>query len=152
MGTPRGRRTAPAAKTVSDAKLQVTKEIVFTVVFMGLLLVICSFNRTAFVMICCICTAFAALCFVWESKDKTDEKFFLLACALALASLGLLFYVSTNVHTDATIRSKIYQAYPDARNAYEFCRTIVENAHGWAAEEGVDIQFVKKTPWSEILN
>lgn len=152
MLSPRVPRRKAPAKSAPDAKMQVTKELVFTTAFMGLLLAICFCNKMAFLMIVCICSALAALCFVWESQDNPDENAFWIACAVALASLMLLFYVSVNVHTDATIRSKIYKALPDARKAYEFCRTMVENTHGWAAEEGVYIEFLNGTSWSEILN
>jgi hypothetical protein len=142
---------SPRKVEIQGVKLDVTKEIIFTVVFMTLLGMICCNNSMIFLMTVCICTAFGALCFVWESKDKKDEKFFLLACALALTSLGLLFYLSGGVHTDATIRSKIYHAYPKARKAYEFCEFIVANTPGWAAEHGVNVEFMKEKSWSDIL-
>ena len=123
----------------------------FTAVFMVLFVVICFLNNSVFLMTCCICAAFGALCFVWEAQEDDDDKCFLLAVLVAAAALGLLFYVSTSVHTDATIRNKIQDGFPAAKRAYEFCRTIVENAEGWAAEEGVDIKFVKQTPWSKFF-
>ena len=148
---PKKGATDPAkGKSDSDAKRAPKFKTMFTGAFVLSLLVICSLNTTVFYMTCCIGTAFAALCFVWESKDKEKEKLGL-ACAVAVAALVLLFFVSGKVHTDSSIKSKIAQGFPDAERAYEFCRTLVQNAEGWAAEDGLEIKFVRQTPWSAIF-
>jgi hypothetical protein len=160
-GKARGRspgKTAGDAAPKAKDEASLGKEGIFTLLFLCFFGTICFFHQTAFLMSVCIGTAFASLCFIWEAKKtkrKTDDKSadvkFFAACAVAMIALVVLSLISGTVHTNSSLAHKLNGAFPDAKRTYEFCRIMAKNVHTWAAEDNVDIEFLKQTEWSKLF-